>query len=91
MVTDDFVLEKVPDKYITRLLGTWSNFDYEYIFGDNGRYHITAKADDDYDWGYYYVISDFQIVLSRESALFEIKEYTWEEDGLELDSETMFG
>ena len=81
LVSDEFVLDKVPEKYTTRLLGEWNNSEYTYEFDENGKYYIYSEET---TWGMYYVISDSQIVLSNKSEDFKIVNCTIEGNELLL-------
>lgn len=87
LVTDDFVLNRVPDKYTTRLIGSWGNSDYMYEFDEHGKYYLSGKES---SWGMYYVVSDSQIVISNKSEDFRVIDCIVDGNKLILNNDLVF-
>lgn len=86
LVSENCVLNKVPNEYTSRLVGTWSNGSYTYEFKENGKYNVSGDYS---DWGFYYVISDSQIVMSKKSESFDVHSYSYNGNELTIDNKTV--
>ena len=74
LVSDNIVLEKIPNEVITQFEGTWQNSDEEITFDSDGEYKY--KKDNYSTWGYYYVLSESNIILSNKSHDFKTYSYS---------------
>lgn len=84
LITDDFVLNKVPDEYIYQILGSWSNSEYEYKFANDGQYNVSGNTN---SHGMYYIISASQIAICEKGREFRILNYTIKENELILNDD----
>lgn len=85
LISDEITLLRTEDYIVNRLLGTWSNEDWSFTFESDGTYHVSRTQGDSY-WGYYFVVDDSRIVLTKTVHDCELREYRIEGNALWIDN-----
>lgn len=85
LISDEITLLRTEDYVVNRLLGTWSNEDWSFTFESDGTYQVSRTQGDSY-WGYYFVVDDSRIVLTKTVHDCKLREYRIEGNKLWIDN-----
>lgn len=67
LVSDEITFIKVPDNISNRIIGNWQSDGKTYEFDNEGKYRVHGGKGKSY-WGYYFVLSESQIILGTYSS-----------------------
>lgn len=85
LISDEITLLRTEDYIANRLLGTWGNESRSFTFKSDGTYEVSRTQGDSY-WGYYFVVDDSKIVLTKTVHDCELREYRIDGNKLWIDN-----